>query len=49
MIGDFFETPSRQVYKSTSKKIRVDTCDTRRQKSTRRDAVCHIRTLLFSD
>mgnify|MGYP003475148294 CR=1 FL=1 len=27
---------SQQVYKSTSKKIRVDTCDTRRQKSPSR-------------
>ena len=28
------ESPSRQVAKSPSKKIRVDTCDTRRQEST---------------
>ena len=36
MIGDFFETPSHQVTESPSKKIRADTCDTWKQKSTSR-------------
>ena len=32
---------SQQDNKSTSKKIRVDTCDTRRQKSARKYAASH--------